>query len=234
MKGAVFLSLVLSCCFCEAADNDNSKGNTCGSVGDSDFSGTFLAYKLGVLEEKIANIEKSSNKEIIQTLQTEIKNLETKVQESKNEILELRSLLAAGPKVAFSAALRDSGSGNVGPFTVETPLKYERVFSNSGDCYDPSTGKFTATVKGMYFFRFSMFNNLSSPPNSVVSLMKNNQRLTSVWDTTGNDANDMGSNAVVISLDKGDTVYVALLAEKLLYDDSMNYNTFAGFLLFTM
>lgn len=95
-------------------------------------------------------------------------------------------------------------------------------------------GIFTAMVKGMYFFRFSMFNNLTSTPTSVVSLMKNGQRLTSVWDTSGTDSNDMGSNAVVIPLSVGDNVYVELQANRIVYDDSMNYNTFSGFLLFTM
>lgn len=96
------------------------------------------------------------------------------------------------------------------------------------------TGIFTAMTKGMYFFRFSMFNNLNSVPNSVVSLMKNGKRLTSVWDTSGSDANDMGSNAVVIPLEVGDNVYVELQANRIVYDDSMNYNTFGGFLLFTL
>lgn len=96
------------------------------------------------------------------------------------------------------------------------------------------TGIFTAMVKGMYFFRFSMFNNLNPVANSVVSLMKNSVRLTSVWDTSGSDSNDMGSNAVVIPLEVGDNVYVELLANRQLYDDGMGYNTFSGFLLFTM
>lgn len=95
-------------------------------------------------------------------------------------------------------------------------------------------GIFTAMVRGMYFFRFSMFNNLNSVPNSVVSLKKNSDLLISVWDTSGSDANDMGSNAVVIPLEVGDNVYVELRAHKRVYDDSMGYNTFSGFLLYTM
>lgn len=96
------------------------------------------------------------------------------------------------------------------------------------------SGIFTAMVKGMYFFRFSMFNNLTPVANSVVSLKKNGVLLTSVWDTSGTDANDMGSNAVVIPLEVGDNVYVELQANRVVYDDGMNYNTFSGFLLFTM
>lgn len=95
------------------------------------------------------------------------------------------------------------------------------------------TGIFTAMVKGMYFFRFSMFNNINPVPNSVVSLKKNGVLLTSVFDTSGSDVNDMGSNAVVIPLEVGDTVYVELHANREVYDDGMGYNTFCGFLVFT-
>lgn len=79
-----------------------------------------------------------------------------------------------------------------------------------------------------------MFNNLNPVANSVTSLMKNGVRLTSVWDTSGSDGNDMGSNAVVIALEVGDNVYVELLTNRVVYDDGMNYNTFSGFLLFTL
>lgn len=89
-------------------------------------------------------------------------------------------------------------------------------------------------VKGMYYFRFSMMNNLSATPNSAVSLMKNDQTLVSVFDGSGSDANDIGSNAVVIPLEVGDNVYVQLLANKLIFDDARHYNSFSGFLLFPM
>ncbi|XP_029292826.1 complement C1q-like protein 2 [Cottoperca gobio] len=160
--------------------------------------------------------------------------LEAKLQNTENEVVELRSLTGGKPQVAFSATLRDNSTGNIGPFTINTPLKYKKIFANTGNSYNPATGIFTATVRGTYFFRFSMFNNVSPTPNSVVSLMKNGERLTSVWDTAGSDANDMGSNAVVIALDVGDNVYVELQANRMVYDNHMNYNTFSGFLLFTV
>ncbi|KAG8006806.1 Caprin-2 [Nibea albiflora] len=95
-------------------------------------------------------------------------------------------------------------------------------------------GIFTAMDKGMYFFRFTMFSILASVPNSVVSLMKNGERLSSVWGRPGTNANAMGSNAVVIPLEVGDNVYIELYANTKVYDNPMNYNTFSGFLLFTM
>ncbi|XP_059204613.1 complement C1q-like protein 2 [Centropristis striata] len=224
MKKIVLLFVAFSCCSCQEQVNENSQklGQCLGSNCCCDNSLTSISQTLGAVGEKVANMAEK------------ITFLEAKLQKTEQEVLELRSMIGATPQVAFSAALRDSGSGNTGPFTAATPLKYKRVFSNTGNCYNPSTGIFTAVVKGMYFFRFSMFNNLTPTPSSVTSLMKNGVRLTSVWDTSGSDANDMGSNAAVIPLEVGDNVYVELAANRLVYDDSMNYNTFGGFLLFAM
>ncbi|KAM6914384.1 complement C1q-like protein 2 [Lycodopsis pacificus] len=158
--------------------------------------------------------------------------LEAKLLNAEREVLELRSLTAGKPQVAFSAALMESGRGNVGPFTTNTPLKYKNVFSNTGNGYNPSTGIFTAPVNGTYFFQFSMFNNIGPPSNSAVALMKNGEWLVSVWDVSQSDGHDIGSNAVVIALEEGDSVYVLLLENREVYDDDMHHNTFTGFLLF--
>uniref|UniRef100_A0A3B3DKU2 C1q domain-containing protein n=2 Tax=Oryzias melastigma TaxID=30732 RepID=A0A3B3DKU2_ORYME len=221
MEKIAVLVLVLGCCFCAADTNETGQNSESTSPCDM-CSLTTIALNVGTLGEKVANMA------------DKITFLETKLQNTDREVLELRSLIGGTPQVAFSAALRDSGSGDIGPFTTATPLKYKKIFSNYGDCYNPSTGIFTATVSGVYFFRFSMFNNLSPTPNSVVCLKKNNERLTSVWDVNGSDSNDMGSNAAVISLKVGDNVYVELQANRLVFDDAGNYNTFSGFLLFTM
>ncbi|XP_056262468.1 complement C1q-like protein 3 [Pseudoliparis swirei] len=224
MKKIAVLILAFSCCVCEVPVNENdANGRRCpGSSGCSDIcSLTSMSQTLGAVGQKVAHMAE------------QIALLEAKLLDTKSEVLELRSLTAGKPQVAFSAALMESGSGEVGPFTINTPLKYKKVFSNIGSSYNPSTGIFTALVGGTYFFRFSMFNNLSPTPNSVVSLMKNDEVLVSVTDTVGTDSNDMGSNAVVIALQPGDNVYVDLHANKRVYDDGpSHYNTFGGFLLF--
>lgn len=224
MKKIVVLILAFSFCVCEVQVNGNDdKLPQCS--GSTSCCGictlTSMSQSLGAVGERVARMGEK------------IALLEDKLQNTEKEVLELRSLTGGTPQVAFSAVLRESGTGDIGPFTTSTPLKYKKVFSNTGNSYNPSTGIFTAHIKGMYFFRFSMFNNLSPTPNSVVSLKKNSERLVSVWDTTGSDSHDMGSNAVVIPLEVGDNVYVELQENRIVYDDSMNYNTFSGFLLFS-
>ncbi|KAJ0001173.1 hypothetical protein NQD34_006193 [Periophthalmus magnuspinnatus] len=213
MMQTVVLLLLISCAVNGAQDNLNeAKPAQCcdGSV----------SMAVGALTEKVAN------------LMDKLTQVETKLDQTETELTQLKSITLGTPKVAFSASLYETGSGNTGPFNTATPLKYKNVFSNFGSNYNPATGIFTATIKGVYFFRFSMYSNHS--PNSVVSLKKNGERVVSVWDTATSDSTDMGSNAAVFPLEAGDTVYVELAANRLVYDDTMNYNTFTGFLLFTL
>uniref|UniRef100_A0A8C6SX91 C1q domain-containing protein n=1 Tax=Neogobius melanostomus TaxID=47308 RepID=A0A8C6SX91_9GOBI len=204
MKTVVLFVLISSAVSEPQVDQNGAQHTPCCDVS--------VAMAVGALNEKVAN-------------------LMGKMTQMENELTELKSITQGAPKVAFSAALYASGSGNTGPFNTNTPLKYKKVFSNIGSNYNPATGLFTAMVKGVYFFRFSMHNTHS--PNSVVSLVKNDVRIVSVWDADKSDGNDIGSNAAVLHLEVGDTVYVQLHENRMVYDSGLNYNTFTGFLLFT-
>lgn len=91
-------------------------------------------------------------------------------------------------------------------------------------------GIFTATVKGFYFFSYTAYT--AHVVNTFVSLMKNNENVASLWDTESSDLNDSGSSSAILKLEVGDHVYMRLHEGKQLYDDTANYNTFSGFLLF--
>ncbi|KAK5895722.1 hypothetical protein CgunFtcFv8_009390 [Champsocephalus gunnari] len=100
--------------------------------------------------------------------------------------------------------------------------------------YNPATGIFTAMVRGMYYFSYTMYNNNFGQPNSVLSLMMNTQKIVSTWDTEGEDSHDSATNGAVVQLEAGDSVFVQLYANRVLYDDGYYFNTFSGFLLFTL
>src|SRR6218665_908864 len=51
-------------------------------------------------------------------------------------------------KVAFFAGLTD----NFGPVTEHTDIVFDRVITNIGSGYSPSSGRFTAPVNGVYQF----------------------------------------------------------------------------------
>ncbi|XP_034766810.2 complement C1q-like protein 3 [Acipenser ruthenus] len=150
----------------------------------------------------------------------------------KNRVDQLEKERDALPKIAFSAALVESGSWIIGPFNTDTNLVYKKVFTNIGNCYNPSTGIFTVMVKGVYYFRFSAYND--GTPNTNAAMFKNSERIVSIWDTVGEDNEDSASNGAVLELQVGDSVYISLHAQRVVYDDINHYNTFSGFLLFAM
>ncbi|XP_056438707.1 complement C1q-like protein 3 [Gadus chalcogrammus] len=158
--------------------------------------------------------------------------LQRLIQEQAQQLKALKeSTSAAVPRMAFTAALGPS----LDPVPIDITVKYQVIISNMGNGYNPATGNFTARVSGMYYFRYTMYNNLNSPvANSGMSLMKNGQRLVSTWDTAGDDSNDSATNAAVLQLEVGDNVYTKLYAYRELHDDSRHLNTFSGFLLFPL
>ncbi|XP_038821359.1 complement C1q-like protein 2 [Salvelinus namaycush] len=253
----VLALLLLSLCCCLSrglGDNRDSEGyqGTGASLAVCLPDTCALFRELAAMKERLGTMDQmqAALKESFGAMGQKLGAVETKLQGSESQVEELKkvntaqeeelkalkkSLSTAQPKVAFSVALRDSGSGNIGPFTTNTPLQYKRVFSNAGSSYNPATGIFTAMVRGMYCFRYSMYSNNSGRPNSVVSLMKNSEMLVTTWNTDDSmNVHESASNAAVVQLEVGDSVYIQLWANRVLYDDSNNYNTFTGFLLFTV
>ncbi|XP_071775584.1 cerebellin-4-like [Centroberyx gerrardi] len=160
----------------------------------------------------------------------ELSATKTELQLQKSKVEEIKTEIADRPKLAFSAGL--TNSGNVGPFSTETPLIYSRVFTNIGQAYSPSTGIFTAPVKGVYYFRFTAFHNRKEQWMAV-NFYHNGQRILH-----NSEAADEGhssiSNALILQLEQGGVVSMRLPPNCVLYDDTSTLNTFSGFLLFPM
>ncbi|XP_041717781.1 complement C1q-like protein 2 [Coregonus clupeaformis] len=186
-----------------------------------------LKEKLETMDQKLGAV--ATRLQVSESQVDELKRA-NKAQEEQLKILK-KDIAAGQPKVAFSAALRTSGSGFIGPFTTDTPLQYKRVFSNFGSGYNPATGVFTAMVRGVYYFRYTMF--YIGSPNAVVALFKNSEKLVSTWNVNSGSQEDSSSNAAIVQLEVGYNVYAQLSANRRVYEDAGNYNTFSGFLLFT-
>lgn len=182
----------------------------------------------GAMKERLGTVEAK-----LLTMVSQVEELGRVNQAQEQQLTAVKEVLERS-RVAFSATLRTSGYANTGPFDEDSVVKYEKVFSNSGNCYNPATGSFTAMVRGMYYLRYTMYNNNYGNSNSILSLMKNKELLVSTWDTDQPDVHDSASNAVVVQLEVGDSVYVRLWRKRVVYDDANHYNTFSGFLLFTL
>uniref|UniRef100_A0A8C1LD78 C1q domain-containing protein n=1 Tax=Cyprinus carpio TaxID=7962 RepID=A0A8C1LD78_CYPCA len=136
-------------------------------------------------------------------------------------------------EIAFSAALVEPGSGNIGPFTTEITLTYRNVFTNIGNAYNPITGIFTAPLKGAYMFNFSIYGHGSPSTASTVYIVKNGEKVVIAHGHQDQYVVN-SSKGVVLILEVGDVVYLRLCSGRWIYDDQNKHSTFSGYLLFPL
>ncbi|XP_033495025.2 uncharacterized protein LOC117264841 isoform X1 [Epinephelus lanceolatus] len=189
------------------------------------------AAELAALISRVTASEKEvqEQKKEVTALSKDLDISKAEVQLARSKLDEIERTIAGTPKLAFSAAL--TLSGKVGPFNTETPLVYSRVFTNIGGAYNPTTGIFTAPVKGVYYFRFTAFNNKNGEW-AAVNLYHNSQRI--LHNSELATGHTFISNALILQLEQGSVVSMRLQVNCGLYDDSSSLNTFSGFLLFPL
>ncbi|KAM8748198.1 complement C1q-like protein 4 [Acanthopagrus schlegelii] len=130
-------------------------------------------------------------------------------------------------KVAFCATLSDSGA--YGPFEQPKDVPFKKVITNIGNCYNCSTGVFTAPVDGVYYFSFSY--HAGGNRQSGLHLVKNGQFIVQSGDHGSKyDTADNGGNAAVLQLNQNDIVCVQLPANSHVWGGG-DSTTFSGFLL---
>ena len=131
------------------------------------------------------------------------------------------------PATAFYAQL----SHTIGDIGIGLSVIFDRVITNEGSGYNPTTGVFTCRVLGVYVFFLNVMTH--NGKYVEVELVRNGQRfLIILAKDTGE--HDNGSNLGVIRLGVGDTVWARVHA----HDKSDNgdiiyptWTTFSGFLL---
>ncbi|KAG7457790.1 hypothetical protein MATL_G00231050 [Megalops atlanticus] len=160
----------------------------------------------------------------------ELRAMEARLKAAESQIAELGRVNRDRPKIAFSASL--GGDGDTGPFGVEITLVYKVVFTNIGNAYSPNTGIFTAPVKGVYYFRMSIFARGSGFTNA--QLLKNGERIITADSHKTGDPFENSSNGASLLLEAGDQVYTRLWSGRHIFDNANHHSTFSGFLLFPM
>ncbi|CAB1345456.1 unnamed protein product, partial [Coregonus sp. 'balchen'] len=172
----------------------------------------------------------------IHTVMRELGAMEERLGATVRSLEGMRNRLEASerpnrPQVAFSATLGISGT--IGPVSNEITLVFRRVLSNIGNAYNPTTGIFTAPVRGLYHFTFTAFDWGWSTTGA--SLCHNGQRMVSVYDEKEGGSSESSSNSATFLLQVGEQVYVALWSDgRRISDNGNHYSSFNGFLLFPM
>ncbi|XP_078664987.1 caprin-2-like [Branchiostoma floridae x Branchiostoma belcheri] len=131
--------------------------------------------------------------------------------------------------VAFSVARTTSLDRS----SSDTVLTYDVILSNEGAAYNEGTGKFVATVGGVYFFTFTGMTQ--SPANShyFLRLMKNGEKMVGLYENNrGISQNQSGSNSAILRLLPRDEVWVEMdKGADTLHSNDNRYLTFTGFLI---
>ncbi|XP_063729937.1 complement C1q-like protein 2 [Eleginops maclovinus] len=215
-RAAGFLALLLCLLWTGAQGEDG--GGTGKKEGEFDIQAV-----------KAVPDQSSSQTVTITDVWAELKELRDMAIEHKIKIQKLEQDNTDRPQVAFSAGLTHTGS--VGPFSTDITLKFSKVFTDIGQAYSPTTGVFTAPVRGVYYFRFNAWEESYSTWTSV-ELYHNDNRVMKILDYNDSAGYVSASNAVILHLEKGDVVYIVLPTNYSVYDDSFNRTMFSGFLLF--
>ncbi|XP_044039182.1 complement C1q-like protein 2 [Siniperca chuatsi] len=130
-------------------------------------------------------------------------------------------------QVIFSALAEHGGA--YGPFNTDKTVVYNRVITNLGCAYNNTTGIFSASVAGFYYFTF--FYHAGGEHQSGLLLFKNGDLIVRTTDhKTSADTADNGGNAVFVQLQKGDEVYVSLKKDSHVWA-AERHTTFSGFLV---
>ncbi|XP_067863170.1 complement C1q-like protein 3 [Heptranchias perlo] len=129
------------------------------------------------------------------------------------------------PKIAFYAGLKRPHEGY-------EMLKFDDVVTNLGNHYDPTTGKFTCSIPGIYFFTYHVLMRGGDGTSMWADLCKNGQVRASAIAQDADQNYDYASNSVVLHLDAGDEVYIKLDGGKAHGGNNNKYSTFSGFIVY--
>ncbi|XP_076120647.1 cerebellin-1-like [Alosa pseudoharengus] len=162
--------------------------------------------------------------------ESELTAVKTRLEATETEVVNLEKEITEQPKVAFSAALPNSGYIEAGG--TELNLVFDKTFTNVGQAYSSITGFFTAPVKGVYYFRFTVVDILSSR-YMYIRMYKNGEQVMQLFEHDTDGQYTYLSSGVTLQLEVGDVVNMRIPPSYRLYS-SDNRNIFSGFLLFLL
>lgn len=191
-----------------------------------------LTKDSGALETNLSDIEATpdSLKMDRAVHDKDLKSLKARLAATETKVETLETKLTT-PKVAFSAALTDSGT--TAAINTDLNLVFSRIITNVGQAYSSRSGIFTAPVSGVYYFRFTVVDHLASRM-MVIQMFKNGHQVMFLNEYGDDGQATYLSSGVTLQLQVGDEVSMKLPAGYRVYDNGNNHSTFSGFLLFAL
>lgn len=160
----------------------------------------------------------------LQALQTKVETLENSLAQQQNRT----------GVVAFFAGFTLDQTGNYGPFTTDTTIKFNQITTNVGNGYNPITGIFTAPVRGMYVFHFTIYGSFTGSPKTYAGMKKNTEYLGFIYNMISEDPECAATRVAVVTLEIGDTVFVEVMKGGFFHTQFGKLNSFSGFLISPM
>lgn len=195
------------------------------------------------LTAQVQNVEDSQTEmkgELTDNLNRTVTKFETQFKTSEYERLKLSSTVSSlevaqmnlskskcdvSKRIGFTASI-SSTSTSWSSGTLVFPL----VITNIGNGYNPSTGVFTAPIAGEYVFFVNVQSYHTQTIYVDVVLNGVTKVRTMAYSSGSNDYYDAGPNLVVLSLQKGERVWIKRHSGQGYYIDGP-ITTFSGFLL---
>ncbi|XP_062576274.1 complement C1q and tumor necrosis factor-related protein 9A-like [Saccostrea cucullata] len=136
-------------------------------------------------------------------------------------------------RIGFTAGVSSSGSS-----WSSGKLIFTKVLYNQGNGYDSSSGIFTAPSAGVYVFYVSITSYSSNAISVDISLngysqvtARSNAGSGSGYRSSFSYSYQTGTNMAVLSLKRGDRVWIAYNSGTGYYSDYTQITTFSGFLI---
>merc|ERR1712226_550005 len=154
--------------------------------------------------------------------------LQARVTEMEHNRVRRQLQVEAHPEVGFMA----TASADEHNLHLNQEIIYDRVITNIGNAYDPTTGHFHCSISGTYLFNF---NVMAAESDYVeASLTVNGNHIVHALSDHGSSATtwDMGTTNVIIQIREGDAVSVTIQwpqGANTVHGNS--FNTFSGYLL---